>query len=202
MLNTKVARALRQAALLREKVVVVRLSSAAITPSTADALAGDMALLRSLDVRLAVLCDQASTAATLRLQAAIGRHGGRAIVVHASGLASLQQIPHATARRPVATVVTFDPVALLQLCTLQHVPIVISPLLDADGDSIAVCGDEIAHAMARSMGAVAIVCVGEPPATLTSPFVVAGPPVRVVHVPEVLQHLILASLLAETTETP
>lgn len=203
-----VAYALRSGALLREKVIVLRLSGDTMNGPALIALAADMAVLRAIDVRLVVVSAPPDAGASVRLCARLGAQGVRAIAVQSSGLVTVTPLPHATADGSagplVPTVTSVDAVALLQLCTLQHVPIVLLPLLDVDGSVVPVPVDEVAQALARGMGAIATVHVGDPPAVLTSPIAIASPAQRALHVATPAHRAVLSALLGafEPTTSP
>lgn len=159
------ARALRTAIGLRDKVVVVRVDTAAVAdPARLEPIAADLALARALGVRMIALVEPAPDAPdtqgpALHLTAALGRHGTTGVAVPAASLVTVH---------PGMLVV--NAMVLVQLCSLGYVPTLFLPLVDLEPAALAA-------AVARFTDAALLVSlVPGPPAAgaLPSPPVVTS----------------------------
>jgi hypothetical protein len=160
------SRALKAAVGLRDKVVVVRLDPRAKSPVQLDefeAMGEFLSLLRSLDVRVIVVfgagsqgptdavadapadAPALSPAAVTRLQAAVLRHGQKAVSLLSSGV--------------ISSPLLIDQVLLTQLCMLRYIPILILPVLDGTGRTLHLSADEVGVAIGKYMDAALLVFV-------------------------------------------
>jgi hypothetical protein len=142
------ARALRSAVALREKLVVV-----CVGPEAPPGAAEDVALLRALGARPAVVC--ASVAAAEALSAAVVRAGERSLAV--PGTSALRA--GAPGAPPVA-----DALLVPQLCAIGLVPVVSPPVAGAGGEgAVEASADLVAAGLAVSVGAERLVFAGAAP---------------------------------------
>jgi hypothetical protein len=188
--------ALQTAVEMRDKFVVLQLEPGALLePKWIETLATSLALLRRLDLRLIIVADEeaggglqaALPGSAVRLQAAIGRQGQRAILLSAASLISVQKLMIAApaAQNPDGTlqwtgtpnlvpkyIPVVDQVILSQLCSLRYIPILLLPLVDTAGERVDLPASEVLAEVGKFMDASLLVFVRPPGAS--APPVVAG----------------------------
>ena len=149
------ARALRAAIGLRDKVVVVRLDAATLAdPTGIEATAADLALGRALGVRMIAICEGRAPkppGPALRLAAALERHGAMGVALPAEGIVTVH------AGMPVV-----NAMVLVQLCSLGYVPVLYPPVADAAGVVVDLAPEALAAAVARFTDAARVISTDAP----------------------------------------
>jgi hypothetical protein len=152
---------------LRDRVVVVRLTPAALdAPEHVEGLGRTLALMRALDLRVIVVHDARrgepatppTKDATPALVAAIARHDQRALAL----------LPHGVVRTlPMLPFPLIDQALLIQLCSLRYVPILTLPVVDEAAAPLDLAAELVAGTIGKFLDAALIVHVhvgqAEPP---------------------------------------
>jgi hypothetical protein len=155
--------ALRTAAELRDKVVVLRLEAGAMVDGQRlGELAAALSLLRQLGVRVLVVLGpfpgpKDSQTQAVQLLGAIADKGQRALLLPSAGILTPSPQP--------GLPVQVEPVLLGQLASLGYIPLLLLPVLDRQGAAVPVPPDEVAAAVAAFTDAALLVFVRtRPPA--------------------------------------
>lgn len=163
------ARALRAGAQLRDKVVVVTLDPTTLDdPQKVEPLAADLALARSLGIRMVTVCDPGTGPGpldaqrpALRLVAALEKQGERGVALPAAGLVTVHRLPPTPTTPAILPVV--NPILLIHLCLLGYIPILLLPVADTAGQVVDTQAGVIAAAVAQFMAAPLLVSLGVTP---------------------------------------
>jgi hypothetical protein len=184
--SAAITEALRAAARLRDKVIVLSVD-AARDPAQSDGLAADLALARTLGARVLAVAPAGegplpldAQGPALRLVAALERHGERGVLLPAAGLVTVHRLPLTAAAPGVPTMI---PVAnttiLLHLVTLGYVPVVFAPAIDATGAAVDLETAALAAFVAQFIGAAMLLLSPGESAPVTSPGLPPLPPIVV-----------------------
>jgi len=176
------ARALRAGAQLRDKVVVVTVDPATLDdPQKVDPLAADLALARSLGIRMVTVCDPGAGPGpldaqrpALRLVAALEKQGERGVALPAAGLVTVHRLPPTPSVPAILPVV--NPILLIHLCSLGYLPILLLPVADTAGQVVDTRAGVIAAAVAQFMAAPLLVSLDAAAPGAAPPSPVSGPP--------------------------